>query len=758
MAVIRINEIIDRLLDYHPQADTALVQKAYVWSAKLHAGALRKDGRTPYLSHPLEVAGILTELKLLEPAIAAGLLHDVVEDTIVTPEALEAEFGKEIGRLVDGVTKIGKITKGATRIEVRAENFRKMILAMAQDVNVILIKLADRLHNMRTLEHLQEDDRLAVAQETLEIYAPIAARLGIHWIQAELEDLAFQHLKPEVFYRLTAQVAKVREARQEYIRQVQQVLEQRLTEAGIEASVSGRFKHLYSIYIKMQEQKLAFDEVHDLMAFRIIVDSINNCYDALRVIHSVWKPVPRRIKDFIALPKSNMYRSLHTTVIGPEGKRVEIQIRTAEMHAIAEHGIAAHWRYKEKGSSPPSADEKATLGFLDHLVQYQEELKDPRHFLETIKSEVIPDEIMVFTPAGDIISLPHGATPIDLAYAIHSHLGDRCGGAKVNGKIVPLNHPLQSGDTAEIITSKSVEPTKAWLDIVKSPRARTHIARWLSAREAVRVREIGRQILEAELLNYGLALGQLLESGRIADIAGKFSFSSPSRLFEAIGFGKFPLRKVLSRLVDPEQLHRKPRVDPTKRAEHPVRKTAVRKTAGRKTAAAGRAAKGPGKPKPAPQAVPSDEDSFPDIGTSLMEIKSLNDPLLPLAPCCNPIPGDEVVAVRRDDDSLLVHRPNCSKVLETHPERLIAASWDPKLKGLALAVLEIVSADQMGMLVKITTAISNAKADIVRALAHTTEEKKAIHVFHLSVKNLRQLKRVVSALEKIDGVITVNRL
>jgi len=734
VALIRINELIDRLLEYQPEADAAVVQKAYVWSAKLHAGSLRASGM-PYLSHPLEVAEILTQLKQPADAIAAGLLHDVVEDSTATLDDLTREFGKEISRLVDGVTKIGKITPDATRIEVQAENYRKMILAMAQDVRVILIKLADRLHNMRTLEFLPEDRQRAIAQETMEIYAPIAGRLGIHWIQAQLEDLSFRHLKPDIYFRLAGQVARTREARQDYIDLVTRELEKRLQESGKDAKVSGRFKHLYSIYQKMDRQKLTFEEVHDLVAFRIMVPSIPDCYDALRVIHSFWTPVPGRIKDYIALPKHNMYRSLHTTVIGPEGERVEIQIRTTEMHAVAEYGIAAHWRYKEAGPAVSGQQEK-TLEFLHHLVEFHEELKDPYHFLESLKAEVVPEEIIVFTPGGDMIELPAGATPIDFAFAIHSDIGIHAAGAKVNGRIVPLNHGLLSGDTAEIITSKIAEPSRAWLEIVKSTRAHAKIAHWISTREAEQMREMGRQVLESELLRHGKALGTLIEDGTMAQVAKRFNFSSYKLLFEAIGFGNFPARRVVTQLVPPEDLR-----TPTKRSKKAAKKSAkkIKKATSRK--------------KTATLAAAADEETKPAV-----VIHSFNDPALLFAPCCRPLVGDEVVAVRSSEDLVEIHRADCPRGLEAHPERIIAARWADEVEGESEVAIEVIAKDMKGMLAKLSTVISSANLNIARATVHTTQEKKAIHTFNINLKHLSELQRLIKSIEKIDPVISVRRM
>ncbi len=748
MAVIRINEIIDRLQEYHPQADAGIVQKAYVWSAKLHSGSLRKSG-TPYLSHPLEVAGILTELKLHESSIAAGLLHDVIEDSSIGLDELEREFGKEIASLVDGVTKIGKIAAETSDIEVQSDNYRKMILAMAQDVRVILIKLADRLHNMRTLEYLDEERQMRIAKETLDIYAPVAARLGIHWIQAQLEDLSFKHVKPEVYSRLHSQTQAIRKARQEHVSSVQEQLQNMLAEAGTEAAVSGRFKHLYSIYTKMERQKLGFDEVYDLIAFRILVGSIPECYDALRVIHSYWTPVPGRIKDYIALPKPNMYRSLHTTVIAPRGERVEIQIRTNEMHALAEHGIAAHWRYKQARPEPAGVNtEEKTLEFLHHLVEYHQEMKDPYRFLQSLKSEMMPDEVIVFTPEGDMVELPAEATPIDFAYAIHSDIGNRCAGAKINNRIVPLNYSLKSGDTVEIITSNSVEPGKAWLELVKTPRAKAKISHWISSKETERAREMGRQMLETELLAQGRAMGSLIEDGAMEKAAQRYSFASYNHMLEAIGFGKFPVRKVITHLVPAEELRTKSGRPRKSKKKAKPKKKAKKKTAGKKSKAA--AKKTPRKKKAGAKAE--------NLARPVIEIASYHDPSLAFATCCWPLAGDQVIAIIRDDQVKEVHRADCTRALETHPERVIPARWRSEVEGESQAEIEVVVQDQKGMLARISSIISAANINIERAHIYTTEEKKAIHSFRIILKRLSQIQRIIKSLEQIEGVISVHRL
>ncbi len=729
MTVIRIEEIIDRLLSYHPKANVAVVQKAYIKSAMLHEGQRRKDN-LPYLSHPLEVAGILTELKLQERAIAAGLLHDVVEDTDYTVDQMEKEFGPDIARLVDGVTKMGRLTSGSSRAQVYSENYRKMILAMARDVRVILIKLADRLHNMRTLKSLEEEKQKRIAQETLDIYAPIAGRLGIHWIQAQLEDLSFEYLKPELYFKLAAKMATTREARKDFIDKVQNSLKSRLDEARVGCEVTGRFKHLYSVYNKMEKQNLSFDEVFDLIAFRIFVDSIPACYDALRVIHSFWAPVPGRIKDYIALPKANMYRSLHTTVIGLEGERVEIQIRTREMHALAEYGIAAHWRYKEDGLvSPHEGGEEKTLEFVNHLVEITKSLENPYQFLESVKSEVIPDVIIAFTPGGDTIELPFGATPIDLAYAIHSDIGDRAGGAKINGKIVPLSEEIKSGDIVEIITSKSIEPQEAWLNFAKSSRARARINHFITSRKISRARELGRHMLEVDLLKNHHALAPLIKNGSLLEVARQYSFPSVEKMLEAIGNDHFPVRKAVHKLVPLESV---------KRQKDKSRKARKKSRTKKGEAQAVALAESQGKP---PVVISSFKDSGVVMGA-----------------CCMPLVGEEVGAVKKPDGAFEIHNVRCHALAEADNESVFSAQWDEKVEGESEVTIEVISKEERGMLFRLSSAIDSLNMHVLRAVVHTTDDKRAVHNFTIRAKTLKELNHIIVALEKIEDVIKVGRI
>ena len=497
--MLRFNDILERVLSYNPNADVDLLRKAYVFSAKVHLGQVRLSGE-PYLIHPMEVTGILTQLKLDVASVATGLLHDTVEDTLAALEEIRENFGDEIAQMVDGLTKISRIPIRSSE-ENQAENFRKMILAMVKDIRVILIKLADRLHNMRTLKYHTPEKQVEIAQETLDIYAPLAHRLGIDWIRLELEDLAFQYLRPDLYEEIQRKIARREKERTSYIDEVKRTLMKKLYENHIQGEVSGRIKQSYSIYRKMRDQKLDLDEVYDITAFRVVVNTIKECYDVLGVIHSVWKPIPGKFKDYIGLPKENMYQSLHTTVIGPHGQRIEMQIRTHDMHRIAEEGIAAHWKYKE-GKLEEADDKRFT--WLRQLLEWQRDLKDDVEFIESVKVDLFPNEVYVFTPKGTVKQFPFGATPVDFAYSIHSDVGNHCVGARINGKIVPLRYELRSGDTVEIITSPKQKPSKDWLKNVKTSRAKTKIRQWFAAEEREKSIVLGKEILEKELRKHGL--------------------------------------------------------------------------------------------------------------------------------------------------------------------------------------------------------------------------------------------------------------
>src|SRR5512135_2191998 len=548
--MLRFNDILERLALYNPNADTDLLRKAYVFSAKVHLGQVRLSGE-PYLNHPLEVAGILTQLRLDVASVATGLLHDTVEDTLTTLKEIQDNFGEEIAQLVNGLTKISQISLRSSE-EHQAENFRKMILAMVKDIRVILIKLADRLHNMRTLKYHSLEKQVEIAQETLDIYAPLANRLGIDWIKSELEDLAFQYLYPEVYNEIRQKIARKEKERARYVDEVKRTLMKKLYENFIEGEVTGRLKQIYSIYLKMKEQNIDFDQVYDITAFRVIVNSIKECYDVLGILHSLWKPIPGKFKDYIGLPKENLYQSLHTTVIGPYGERIEIQIRTHEMHRIAEEGIAAHWKYKE-GKVVEEADDKR-FTWLRQLVEWQRDLKDDAEFIESVKVDLFPHEVYIFTPKGAVKQFPIGATPVDFAYSIHSDVGNHCVGARVNGRLVPLRYEFQSGDTVEITTSPNQKPSKDWLKFVKTSRAKTKIRQWFKTEEREKSIALGKEILDKELRKYDLQQAKLIKSGELAKAAAEFSFQGVDDLIAAVGYGKVTANQVIGKIVPQERL------------------------------------------------------------------------------------------------------------------------------------------------------------------------------------------------------------
>src|SRR5213082_2062655 len=552
--MIRLNDILEKVSAYHPDADVDLVKKAYVYSAKVHQGQVRKSGE-PYLVHPLEVAGILADLKLDEASIVAGLLHDTIEDTLAKPEEIKELFGTEVLELVEGVTKLGTFQSApAVSIEEKqAENFRKMLVAMAKDIRVILVKLADRTHNMRTLEHMKPESQQRIAQETLDIYAPLANRLGIQWIKIELEDLAFRYLKPGEYADVETQLEQSQKDREKFIEDVVDLLKGKLKEAGLEAEVQGRPKHVYSIWKKMRKNGLAsVTQLHDIVAFRLILKTVPACYEALGLIHSLWKPVPGRFKDYIAIPKPNMYQSLHTTVIGPNGERIEIQMRTEEMHQVAEEGIAAHWAYKEG----KSAKDEQKFAWLRQLMEWQQDLKDPREFLETVKVDLFTDEVFCFTPKGDVKSLPLGSTAVDFAYTVHSEVGAHCVGAKVNGKMVPLRYKLKNGDSIEILTSPNARPNKDWLSFVKTSRAQAKIRSFIKGQQRERSIDIGRDLLDREFKRFDLNFAKVLKTPEFLKAANDMGHSRAEDLVSAVGYGKLSPANIMHKLY-PEKLAEK---------------------------------------------------------------------------------------------------------------------------------------------------------------------------------------------------------
>ncbi len=716
-----IDHLIKRLQSYSPHAEVDLVRRAYAFSARAHEGQTRRSGE-PYLRHPLAVAGVLTSLRLDVPAIVAGLLHDTVEDTVATHQELEREFGKDIARLVDGVTKIGRI-QFKTYEEKQAENFRKMLLSMADDIRVVLIKLADRLHNMRTLEHLHEAKQQQIAQETLEIYAPLANRLGIGWMKNELEDLCLKYLKPDVYTLLQQRVAKRDEERREYIDEVIRVVKAALAETGLTGHVDGRPKHLFGIYQKMERQAISFEEVYDLTAIRIITDTKMNCYAALGLIHSLWPPVPGRFKDYIATPKSNLYQSLHTTVVGPYGQHVEFQIRTEEMHRVAEYGIAAHWKYKEGGQ----IDEKEgkTFGWLRQFMEWHQDLTDDRQFMDSVKLDLFHDVVYVFTPKGQVKELPLGSTPVDFAFAIHTEVGQHCVGAKVNGKIVPLKSQLRSGDTVEILTSPSQVPHKDWLKFVRTSRAKTKIKHWLKTEEQKRSVEIGRRLLERETRRQDdVNVAQLFKPDRLLELARAAGFDTVDGMLAAIGYGKLSTMQVM---------------------EH----------AAPKAAEAGRPAveKPPAVKKPEP---PAREDRD-DKG---VKVRGARDLLMQLSKCCHPIHGDRIVGYITRGRGLTIHAVGCPNLaaLDYDKERLVDVEWEAGRGQTHPVKVSVLTIDRTGILANVSSAISEEHTNITRAEISTREDRKAVLDFVVEVTDTEHLDRVLKAVERVDGVITARRV
>ncbi|MBW1817667.1 MAG: bifunctional (p)ppGpp synthetase/guanosine-3',5'-bis(diphosphate) 3'-pyrophosphohydrolase [Deltaproteobacteria bacterium] len=713
--MIRLSDITSKLLSYHPKANVELVEKAYVYSAKVHQGQIRLSGE-PYLSHPLEATYILAQMKMDVICLVAGLLHDVLEDTEATLEEIRRLFGDEAANIVDGVTKISKI-EFSTRKQRQAENIRKMIMAMSSDIRVILVKLSDRLHNIRTLGFQPIHKQRLIARETLYIYAPLAGRMGIFWIKSSLEDLCLYYLEPEIYENIKTELAQRKEEREAFIVEVRELLTEKLDQFGTKATVKGRHKHMYSIYEKMLAQNLAVNQVYDIVAFRVIVTSIKACYEVLGHIHSMYKPVPGRFKDYISMPKANMYQSLHTTVVGPLGVRMEVQIRTWDMDKVAEEGIAAHWRYKE-GSSTTKIDE-TQFAWLRRLLEWQQNLEDPVEFLETVRMDLYPDEVYVFSPRGDVKEFPRGATPVDFAYAIHSEVGEKCIGAKVNGKMVPLRYKLNNGDIVEINTANRQHPSKDWLDFVKTPRARTKIRQWVRNQEKEESISLGRSILEGALSHERLSVANLLKSEQIAAVAGDLSFRSVEDLLAQIGFGKISARQVVGRLKFKLGLK-------GEKSQGLVSKVVGRITRRR-----------------------------PDRG---IQVKGVSNMLIRFANCCHALPGESVVGFITRGRGITIHHKNCRHVLSADQERLVEVSWAPAEEETYLAKVRVTSLERKGVLADISSAISVKDANIVQADVKTTMDKKGIALFTIEVGNHKQLQDVMSAIKKVRDVLVVERL
>ncbi|OJT22673.1 GTP pyrophosphokinase [Archangium sp. Cb G35] len=740
--MIRLNDILQRVASYHPDPDLDIIKKAYVYSAKVHQGQLRKSGE-PYLIHPLEVAGLLAELKLDEASIVTGLLHDTIEDTLATSEELTELFGPEVAQLVDGVTKLSKFSASATlsQEEKQAENFRKMIIAMAQDIRVILVKLADRTHNMRTLDHMAEEKQRRIAQETLDIYAPLANRLGISWIKTELEDLSFRYVKPQDFLALQDKLNKRKKEREKYIEEVSDLIQSKLEERGLKGDVSGRFKHVYSIYKKMKSQGIEFEQIHDIIAFRILMPAVPSCYEALGLVHQLWKPVPGRFKDFIAIPKPNMYQSLHTTVVGPLGERIEVQIRTPDMHKVAEEGIAAHWAYKEGKALTVSKDDEK-FAWLRQLMEWQQDLKDPKEFLETVKVDLFTDEVFVFTPKGDVKSLPRGATPVDFAYAIHSDVGGRCVGAKVNGKIVPLRYKLKNGDTVEVLTSPQAHPSKDWLTFVKTSRAQQRIRAFIKQQQREKSLQLGRELLERELKRYQLNFNKLLKTGALKKTCEELGFRVEDDLLVALGYGKVVPNQVIVRVVPPEKL-------------------AASSGDGKSTSAEAQAQSGGGSSSMLPGLSRVTDFAKKLVGkqnSSGVQIGGVDDVLVRFGRCCNPVPGDPIAGFITRGRGVTVHTVGCDKALATDPERRVDVSWDVRGDFKRPVTLRVLTADRTGLLADISNTFSKKGVNISQANCRATGDDRAVNTFEVIISDLKQLTDLMRTIERLPGVFSVERI
>jgi len=724
LTLTKFRDLMRRMQENRPQDDLTIVKKAYDYSLKNHDGQTRASGE-PYLVHPLEVALVLAEMKMDPIAIAAGLLHDSVEDTSVTIGDIRKEFGEQVAHIVEGVTKISKIDF-ATREEQQAENLRKMMLAMVDDIRVVLIKLADRLHNMRTLEHLPPERQHKIAEETLEIYAPIAHRLGMGKIRGELEDLGFRFLDPLGYEQVEKAVNARRKEGEAFLAKMQAIINDKLKEAGIQARVESRIKRLYSIHKKLQRQHISTDQVYDLFAMRVITRSLQDCYAVLGIIHNLWRPVPGRIKDFIAMPRPNFYQSLHTSVITDEGTPFEIQIRTEEMHKMAEEGIAAHWKYKD---GPVSAQDEQRLAWLRQVVEWQRDVSDPNEFLSTLKVDLYPEEVYTFTPKGKVVVLPRDATPIDFAYTIHTEVGHTCVGAKVNGRMVPLRYKLHSGDIVEILTQPGHKPSRDWLGLVKSSRSRNKIKHWLNVHQRERAIEIGRKLIDKEARKYRIALKEIKDED-LMRVASGYGLGRADDLMAGIGYGKYSARQVLARLLPAGATH---------------------------SIAGDIEAEGltsePGTISSVVRRVFGDHNAI--------TVRGQGDMLVYRARCCNPIRGEGIVGYITRGKGVAVHSVNCPNVtnLLYEPERKIDVEWarDDATPTAYPVKLTVFCDDRFGMLKSITGVIGDAKSNIRNIAAHTANSQASVEVV-LDIADLKHLENIIGGLRKIPGVHEVQRL
>ncbi len=714
--VIRFEDILDKVESYRPDFDEELLQKAYIFSAREHRGQIRSSGE-PYLIHPINVAYILADMRLDETSIAVGLLHDVLEDTLTTKETLQEIFGDQVAELVDGVTKISRYAY-VSKEEQQAETFRKMLLAMVSDLRVVLVKLADRLHNMRTLQYLPEEKRLAVAKETMEIYAPIANRLGMGRIKHELEDLSFQFLHARESDELHKAVDEKLAVSGDIVQRIKATLEVKLAENEIEGDVHGRVKSMYSIWSKLRRQDIDIGQLYDYLAFRIITPSVKDCYAALGIIHQMWRPVPGRIKDYIAMPKPNFYQSLHTTVVAEKGQPFEVQIRTREMDLIAEQGIAAHWKYKE-GRVGAHPDDTNFL-WLRQLVEWQHDIKDPRVFLNSLKIDLYPDEVYTFTPKGDVFAFPRGATPLDFAYRIHTDVGNHCVGARVNGKLVPLKTHLKNGDILEILTGPNQTPSREWINMVATSRAKHKIRHYLNTEQKHRSIELGRKLIEREAKRYKVQWRKLIAENALDGVLTEHGLPRIEDLYADVGYGKIQARSIVERFVTDDQ-----KAAP----EAPV-------------SAIGQAVR----------------KFFPFSSSATIKVKGYDDLLTYLAKCCNPLPGEPIIGYVTRGKGVAVHSANCPNVrnLIFNADREIGVEWADSRQSQFHVELEIVMEDRQGILARVVSAIANLKTNIRQMETRTADGKASVELV-LEIADLKHLEKVTRSLSAVDGVLRVDR-
>jgi GTP pyrophosphokinase len=717
--MIRYEDLAGKIRRYHPDAPMEMIQRGYVVSAKYHKGQVRMNGE-PYLTHPLEVANILAELKLDVVTVTAGLLHDVLEDTLMSPEELKRQFGDEVFQLVDGVTKIAQVQL-ASRHQKQAENFRKMLLAMIGDIRVLFVKLADRLHNMRTLQYLPPERRERISLETMEIYAPLAHRLGMAKIRGELEDLAFSFLDPVAYQNTVAQIEARRAVTEDFIHEAEGIISRELKEHGIPARTESRIKRIYGIYNKMRRQKISIDEVFDFVAVRVITDTVRNCYTILGILHNLWKPVPGRIKDYIAIPRPNLYQSLHTSVIGRNGQPFEIQIRTDEMHRIAEEGIAAHWKYKEGKLGTVEGEEQFRR--LRQLVMSQEEISDPREFLSNLKIDLYPDEVYCFTPKGEVITLPRDATPVDFAYAIHTEVGHHCVAARVNTRIVPLRHKIRNGEIVEVVTAKDASPSRDWLTFVKTARARGKIKHWINQKEKEDAAELGRKLMEREARRFKTTWKKVLLMNRLPEVLARCGLQKPEEIYSAVGFGKIAPRQILSPLF--------PDLAPLPEA------------------------------KVKPSRVPSVVRKVLGQADSAITVKGQDGLLVYRAKCCNPIRGDEIVGYITRGKGVSVHTTSCPNLANfLGSDRITDVEWmsipDDEVFPVRLA---ITVEDRQGILADITSAISNLKTNIRESRSSSDSDSgKGLVEITVDISDVKHLQKVIQGLKTIRGIQEVERV